>query len=146
SFHAGLNRIFLVTAENTTGEQRVRLLRRMLRDDKNKEFKDQIYFQIAAIFYADGHLPEALANYELALRQESTNRYQTTLTYLELADHYFSVADYPTAKLYYDSVGMVLPTDFPDAGEVQRKIANLDGLIAQLRIVAHQDKIGRAHV
>lgn len=141
SFHAGLNRVFLATADNASGEQRVRLLRQMLRDGKNKEFKDQIYFQIAAIFYADGHLPEALANYELALRQESTNRYQTTLTYLELADHYFNTADYHTAKLYYDSVGMVLPIDFPNAGEVQRKIANLDDLIAQLRIVAHQDSL-----
>ena len=141
SFHAGLNRVFLATAEHATGEQRARLLRRMLQDGKNKEFKDQIYFQIAAVFYADGHLPEALANYELALRQESTNRYQTTLTYLELADHHFRAANYQTAKLYYDSVGMVLPVDFPNAGEVQRKIANLDGLIAQLRIVAHQDSL-----
>lgn len=141
SFHAGLNRVFLATAENATGEQRVRMLRRMLRDGKNKEFKDQVYFQIAKIFYADGYLPEALANYELALRQESTNRYQTTLTYLELANHYFHAADYPTAKLYYDSVGMVLPADFPQAGEVQRKIANLDELIVQLRVVAHQDSL-----
>src|SRR5690606_8628089 len=141
SFHAGLNRVFLATAEHADNGQRVRLLRRMLRDDKNKEFKDQIYFQIATIFYADGHLPEALANYELALREESANRYQTTLTYLELADHYFNTADYHTAKLYYDSVGMVLPVDFPNAGEVQRKIANLDDLIAQLRIVAHQDSL-----
>lgn len=141
TFHAGLNRVFLATAENSTNGQRVRLLRQMLRDGKNKEFRDQIYFQIASIFYADGHLPEALANYELALRQESPNRYQTTLTYLELADHYFNTADYHTAKLYYDSVGMVLPADFPNAGEVQRKIANLDDLVAQLRIVAHQDSL-----
>src|SRR5690606_26256398 len=55
SFHAGLNRVFLATAENAMGEQRIALLRRMLRDGKNGEFKDQIYFQIAAIFYADGH-------------------------------------------------------------------------------------------
>ncbi len=141
SFHAGLNRVFLATAEDVTGEQRVRLLRRMLRDGKNREFKDQIYFQIAKICYADGHLQQSLANYELALRQESANRYQTTLTYLELADHYFNTADYPVAKLYYDSVGMALPADFPGAGEVQRKIANLDGLIAQLQVVAHQDSL-----
>ena len=141
SFHAALNRVFLATAENTTGEERVALLRRMLRDDKNKEFKDQIYFQIGQIFYADGHVPEALANYGLALRQESANPYQMTQAYLALADHYFAAADYPTAKLYYDSVGMVLPMDFPGAGEVQRKIANLDDLIGQLRIVAHQDSL-----
>ncbi|WP_262249132.1 type IX secretion system periplasmic lipoprotein PorW/SprE [Parapedobacter soli] len=141
SFYAALNRVFLTTGENSTGEQRVRLLRRMLRDGKNKEFRDQIYYQIATVFYEDGYLPEALANYELALRQESSNRYQTTLTYLKLADHYFAATDYPTAKLYYDSVGMVLPVDFPNAGEVQRKIANLDELIAQLTVVAHQDSL-----
>src|SRR5690606_1876653 len=141
SFHAALNRVFLATAENGGGGERIELLRRMLRDGKNQEFKDQVCFQIAKIFHADGHLPEALANYELALRQQSNNPYQTTLTYLALADHYFQAADYPTAKLYYDSVGMVLPADFPQAGEVQRKIANLDGLIAQLSIVARQDSL-----
>lgn len=141
SFHAGLNRVFLATAENASSEQRVRLLRRMLSDGKNSDFKDQIYFQIATVFYADGYLPEALANYELALRQESANRYQTTLTYLKLADHYFNIADYSAAKQYYDSVGMILPADFPNVGEVQRKIANLDELIAQLQVVAYQDSL-----
>ncbi len=141
SFHAGLNRVFLVTADNASADERVRLLRRMLRDGKNTAFKDQIYYQIGEVFYADSNLSEALANYERALRESTDNRYQTALTYLKLADHYFGRADYQTAKLYYDSVGMSLPTDFPDAGAVQRKIANLDELIGQLRIVAHQDSL-----
>ncbi|MGK6349967.1 tetratricopeptide repeat protein [Parapedobacter sp. DT-150] len=141
SFHAGLNRVFLATAENPSGADRIGLLRRMLRDGKNKDFKDQIYFHIAEVFYADSQLSEALANYDLALRQQGANRYQTALTYLKIADHYFGEADYQTAKLYYDSVGMTLPPDFPDAGAVQRKIANLDDLIAQLQVVAHQDSL-----
>ncbi|SEK18223.1 type IX secretion system periplasmic lipoprotein PorW/SprE [Parapedobacter koreensis] len=141
SFYADLNRIFLATAGSTTGVDRVKLLRRMLRDGKNVAFKDQIYYQIADVFYAEGHLSEALANYDLALRQQSDNRYQTALTYLKLADHYFNVANYQTAKHYYDSVGMSLPADFPDVGAVQRKIANLDDLIAQLQVVAYQDSL-----
>ena len=141
AFHAGLSRVFLATAADGSGADRVRLLRRMLRDGKNKEFKDQIHYQIAEVFYADEHLPEALANYELALRQQSGNRYQTALTYLKLADHHFGIAEYHTAKLYYDSVGMYLPMDFPDAGAIQRKIANLDDLIGQLQVVAYQDSL-----
>ncbi|MBK1440187.1 tetratricopeptide repeat protein [Parapedobacter sp. ISTM3] len=141
SFYAGLNSVYLATDENATGADRVRLLRRMLRDDKNAAFKDQIYYQIAEVFYADGHLAEALANYEMALQQPSNNRYQTALTYLKLADHYFSAAEYTTAKHYYDSVGMSLPADFPDVGAVQRKIANLDDLITQLQVVARQDSL-----
>lgn len=141
SFHAGLNRVFLATSANPTGADRVRLLRRMLRDGKNATFRDQIHYQIAEVFYAYGDLPEALANYELALRQSGNNRYQTALTYLRLADHYFGQTEYQTAKHYYDSVGMSLPPDFPDAGTIQRKIANLDELIAQLQVVAHQDSL-----
>lgn len=139
AFHADINRIFLSTATNTSGDDRVRLLQRMLRDGKNKAYKDQIYYLIAEVHYADGQQTEALANYERALQQQSDNRYQTTRTYLRLADHYFDQAQYPTAKLYYDSVGMYIPMDFPDAGPVQRKIANLDELITQLQIVARQD-------
>jgi len=141
SFHAGLNRVFLVTADNASAEGRVRLLRRMLRDGKNAAFKDQLYYQIGEVFYADGNVSEALVNYEKGIRSFNDNRYQAARTYLKLADHYFGQADYPTAKLYYDSVGMSLPADFPDAGAVQRKIANLDELIGQLRIIAHQDSL-----
>jgi len=141
SFHAGLNRVFLVTADNASADERVRLLRRMLRDGKNTAFKDQIYYQIGEVFYADSNLSEALVNYEKALRESTDNRYQTAMTYLKLADHYFGRADYQTAKLYYDSVGMSLPADFPDGGAVQRKIANLDELIGQLRMIAHQDSL-----
>ncbi len=141
SFHAGLNRVFLATAENPTGADRVRLLRKMLRDGKNATFRDQIHYQIAEVFYADGYVPEALESYERALRQSGNSRYQTALTYLKLADHYFGQADYQTAKHYYDSVGMSLPSDFPDAGTIQRKIANLDELIAQLQVVAHHDSL-----
>lgn len=141
SFHAGLNRVFLVTAENASPDERVRLLRRMLRDGKNTAFRDQIYYQIGEVFYADSNLSEALVNYERALRESTDNRYQTARTYLRLADHHFERADYQIAKLYYDSVGMSLPTDFPDAGAVQRKIANLDELIGQLRIIAYQDSL-----
>jgi len=141
SFHAGLNRVFLVTADHASTNERVHLLQRMLRDGKNTAFKDQIYYQIGEVFYADSMVSEALANYGKSLRESTDNRYQTALTYLKLADHHFGQADYQTAKLYYDSVGMSLPMDFPDAGAIQRKIANLDELIEQLRIIAHQDSL-----
>lgn len=141
SFQAGLHRIQLLTKDHSTGEERVRLLKRMLRDSKNKDFRDQIYYQIAAVYYADSNVSEALTNYQLALQQQNANRYQTTLTYLKLADHYFNEATYHTAKQYYDSVGMSLPPDFPDAGAIQRKIANLDELILQLQVVARQDSL-----
>lgn len=141
AFHAALNRVFLITNTGDTSGDRIRLLQRMLRDSKNSEFRDQVHYQIAEAFYGDNRVDDALLHYEYALRQESNNALQTTLTYIRLADHYFDRGVYPTAKLYYDSVGMYLPVDFPDAGPIQRKIANLDELITQLQVVSHQDSM-----
>lgn len=141
SFQADLKRIFLITEQHADQGTRVALLRRMLRDDKNKDFKDQIYHQMAELYAQDGHIEHAILHYNLALRHQGTNRYQTTLSYLSLADYYFDTGDYGTAQRYYDSTGMVLPPDFPDIVQVQRKIANLDDLISQLRIVSFQDSL-----
>lgn len=141
AFQAALNRVFLVTNASTTSEDRVRLLQRMLRDGKNSEFKDQIHYQIAEVLYDDNRLDDALIHYGHALQQQSNNQLQTTLTYLRLADHYFDRGTYQTAKLYYDSVGMHLPMDFPNASPIQRKIANLDELITQLQVVSRQDSL-----
>ena len=141
SFQADLQRIFLITENQADQGTRVALLRRMLRDDKNKDFKDQIYYQMAELYAQDGHTEHAILHYNLALRHQGANRYQTTLSYLRLADHYFDTGDYETAQTYYDSTGMVLPPDFPDIIQIQRKIANLDALIGQLRIVSFQDSL-----
>lgn len=141
AFQADLKRAFLVTEDHADHAVRVALLRRMLRDDKNKEFKDQIYHQIGELYAQDGHVEHAILNYNLALRHQGGNRYQTTLSYLRLADHYFDTGDYERAQAYYDSTAAVLPPDFPDIIQVQRKIANLDALVSQLRIVAFQDSL-----
>lgn len=141
SFQADLKRAFLVTEDNADHGARVALLRRMLRDDKNKTFKDQIYHQIAELYAQDGHMEQAILHYNLALRHQGGNRYQTTLSYLRLADYYFDSGDYDRAQAYYDSTAAVLPPDFPDIIPVQRKIANLDALVGQLRIVAFQDSL-----
>lgn len=141
AFQANLQRAFLITEDNADQGARVALLRRMLRDDKNKHFKDQIYHQMAELYAQDGHMEHAIQHYNLALRHQGANRYQTTLSYLKLADHYFDTGDYELAQTYYDSTAAVLPPDFPDIVQVQRKIANLDALIIQLRIVAFQDSL-----
>lgn len=141
AFHAELNRIFLVTANQASIDERIRLLKAMLRDIKNKDFKDQIYHQIGVQYEEAGQYGEALKHYNLALRQQPASRFQHTVTYLKIADHYFGQREYLDSKLYYDSVGMVVPSDFPDIRVIQRKIANMDELIVLLETVSFQDSL-----
>lgn len=141
AFHASLNRAFLEAAVQADDNLQVRSLRRMLRDDKNKEFKDQILYYIAEAYYQTGDLESAIDFYNQSLAIGSSNRYQTSLTYLRLADHYFEAGEYHDAKHYYDSTAMFLPMDFPDASLVQRKITHMDDLINNLQDVARQDSL-----
>ncbi|SEM98088.1 Tetratricopeptide repeat-containing protein [bacterium A37T11] len=141
AFHANLNSIFLIDSLNPSVENKVALLKHMLRDDKNKEFKDQIYYQIGEVYDKAGDPSSGIDYFKMALQQESINNYQKTLSYLKLANLYFDEGTYEKAKLYYDSTAAVIQKDYPDYDMVNRKVIHLDTLISQLRIVGREDTL-----
>lgn len=141
AFHAGLNQAFLQNTGQQNIDEQVRPLRRMLRDDKNKEFRDQILYYIAEAYYQSGHIEEAITFYNRSLAEESNNRHQTALTYLRMADHFFEIGQFVDAQLYYDSTAMFLPRDFPEVAQVQRKITHMDQLISNMQVIVRQDSL-----
>jgi len=141
SFEADLQAAFLKGDASQPLEARLKPLKKMLKEGKNKDFKDQIYFQIGKLYYADGKIEDALKNYRISLAQEGINNYQATETYLALADHYFQEGKYATSKLYYDSVGAVLPQDYTNVAALQRKIVYLNDLIVLYEELVWQDTL-----
>lgn len=142
AFQAALNRTFLITAAGVgEKENKVKALNRMLRDDKNKDFKDQIHYYIAETYAQAGDPEGAIEHYNLALRQPTGNRHQATMTYLSLADLYMDQSEFEKARNYYDSTATVLPMDFMDAAGVRRKIMQMDRLITNKQVVARQDSL-----
>lgn len=141
AFQASLNQAFLEHTGQEDIDGQVRSLRRMLRTDKNKEFRDQILYYIAEAYYQNGQPEEAIVHYNRSLAVESNNRHQKALTYLRLADHFFEDRQFADAQLYYDSTAMFLPRDFPDVAQVQRKITHMDQLISNMQVVVRQDSL-----
>lgn len=141
AFHAQLNLAVLQNRIDPSVEGMVYLLKRMLRDDKNKEFKDQIYHRIADIYREAGDTEAGTAYYQLALQQESTNNFQRSMSYLQLADLFFEQGLYEQAKQYYDSTAAVIPRDHADYGLLMRKVTHLDTLVSHLRMVAREDSL-----
>lgn len=142
AFQAALNRTFLLAADGQGGnDARIRALRRMLRDDKNKDFKDQIHYFIAETYVQQGEWDQATAHYNHALREPTGNRHQATMTYLRLADLYLEQSEFEKARNYYDSTAAILPMDYKDAARVRRKILNMDKLITNKQVVARQDSL-----
>ena len=142
SFNADLNRIRIEDAQNGIKETRIQKLRSLLKNPNNKEFKDQIYYQIAQLYFSDKDITNAIKNYKLSISSSVKNQNQKGISYLRIADINFSIkADYVTAKKYYDSTLTTLPPNYPGYVIIQKKTNNLQLLTDRLKIISREDTL-----
>jgi tetratricopeptide (TPR) repeat protein len=142
AFNASLNRIRIEDNQNGVKISRTERLLALLKDPNNKEFKDQIYYQVAELQMANKDVAAAIKNYKLSLRYSLKNQNQKGLSYLRLATIYFkNKADYVSAKKYYDSTLTSLSTNYPGYQAVQKLNNNLQLLTDRLTIIAREDTL-----
>jgi tetratricopeptide (TPR) repeat protein len=142
SFNASLNRIRIQEAKDGRPVSRIDLLRKLLKDDKNADFIDQIYYQVAELYASQNNVDEAIKNYKLSVRNSTKNLNQKGLSYLKLAEINFNKkADYGTAKKYYDSTLTSLSPNFPGYQAILKKSNNLQLLADRLQIISREDTL-----
>ncbi len=142
AFNAQLNRIRIEDLANGVKESRIERLKRLLRNDNNTDFTDQIYYQIAQLLQAEKKYDEAITNYQLSVKGSTRNNTQKGLSYLRMADIYFNnKADYISAKKYYDSTLVTLPPTYSSYASIQNKTDNLQQLTASLTTIAREDTL-----
>lgn len=142
AFNANLNRIRIQDTRNGVKVNRIDLLLSLLKNENNIDFNDQIYFQVAEIYTANKDIPNALKYYKLSTRSSLKNQNQKGLSYLRIADIDFNdKADYVGAKKYYDSTLMNLAPNYPGYQTIRKKSNNLQVLVDQLQIIAHEDTL-----
>lgn len=118
-------------------------LARLLKDAKNADYKDQIYFALAQIALKNGERAEAIANLELSLQHSRQNQAQRAESYLTLADLYYETEEYVQAKNYYDSTLLVLAATDNRYNRAQRLSTNLTEIAANIKVVELQDSLLR---
>jgi tetratricopeptide (TPR) repeat protein len=123
----------------------IRQLERMIRDEKNAEYKDQIYFAIAGIQLREKQRDEAVVTLKQALANATAGTYIRSEAYLLLADLYFEAEDYISAKKYFDSTLTVLPADDPRFARAQRYADNLTEIARLITRIAENDSIVRLY-
>lgn len=141
AFNANLNRISIRNELIGNTASRTQQLRALLKDDKNRDFTDQIYFQIANSYAADSDQEKAIENYNTSIARSTKNVTQKGLTYLKLAEIYLGQSDFLRSKAYYDSTLIVLPQTYPDYELISKKAANLELLADRLTIIAREDTL-----
>ena len=143
SFYASLNmaQVFELARSNDLKKVR-RYYQKILRDRKNKEFRDKIYYEMAGFELRQGDLDLAIEYYEASIASNVGNQRQKAYSYLQLGlINYDTLKDFSRAKAYYDSTMLVLPQDEPEYESIQERQQVLEEFVTQLNTIQLQDSL-----
>lgn len=140
-FNAKINKASIYNNESGNSEQLQRDLTKMLKDDKNTDYLDQIYYALGNIAYNEMRDDDALWYFKQSIANSTTNNNQKSISYLAVADIYFEKPDYRNAQLYYDSAMIDLPREYPNYQEIRRKSENLNDLVNCIETIHREDSL-----
>jgi len=117
-------------------------LERMLKDIKNADYKDQIYFALAELDLKEGNKDQAIQDLRQCLASSSSaGSAQKAEAYLMLANLYFESEKFVETKKYLDSTLTLLPRTDERYLEVSTLASNLTEIADNLEIIQLQDSL-----
>lgn len=137
-FYAKINKALSAT---TGGIELRKDLFKMLKDGKNEEYKDQIYYVLAELDLKDGNVASAKTYLSNSVFYSINNDRQKGMSYLKLADLHFSEKDYIKAQKYYDSCVTALPKSYENYASIKSKANGLSDLVLNYEVVQRQDSL-----
>jgi tetratricopeptide (TPR) repeat protein len=142
-FYARLNmaQVYDLSKENDTRKIR-KYFKKLLKDKKNLEYQDKIYYEMAAFEQKQGNLEDAMKYYNESVLASINNNRQKAYAYLALGRIYYNdKKDYELAKAYYDSTMIVLPQDEEEYGAISERQKVLENFVKQLLTIQEQDSL-----
>ncbi|HUW92598.1 MAG TPA: tetratricopeptide repeat protein, partial [Bacteroidales bacterium] len=125
-FNAGINLAGVADISSGDAEDLKKTLHRMLRDSKNKEYLDQIYFAMGELERRQGNIDKAIELYLESARTSTGNNLQKARSYLALGEYFYSIPVYVKAQSYYDSAMYLIDKRFPDYETISRTSSDLN--------------------
>lgn len=115
---------------------------KMLRDRKNDDLKDRVYFTMGLLAEHKKQIPAAVGYLQKAAAASKGNMQQKAYTYLQLARiEYEALENYELSKAYYDSALAILPQEAPEYRLVADRKRALDNFVTQYTIVTNEDSL-----
>lgn len=115
--------------------------RKLLKDSKNKEFKDKIYYELGVFERKQKNISEAITNYNLAIRL-GANKQIDGEAYLDLGEIYYdSLKQYELSKSYYDSAVSALPPTHKNYEAIAKRQKILSEFVTHLTTIKWQDSL-----
>ena len=141
AFNARINRARLYQGGQDGAAGIRKELMKMLKDEKNLEFLDQVYFALAELEIKEGNETAAVDFYKKSIAYNSTNATQKAISYLALATYYYGKENWVPAGLYYDSCSQSLPDTYPDYKKLIDFGANVKLLSENIAVAQREDSL-----
>jgi len=117
--------------------------RKLLKDSKNKEFRDKIYYEMGLFELKQKNLQQAITNFNKSVREGSNKRVDGE-AFLRLGEIYYdTLHQYELSQAYYDSATKALPQDYEGYDVIKARKEILDDFVANLRTITWQDSLLR---
>ena len=142
-FNAGINLVGVTDISHSDAGDLRKSLQKMLRDSRNKDYLDQIYFALGELEQRRGNTDEALKLWSQAAASSTVNTRQKARSYLAIADNYYRRPDYLKSWLYYDSASYMIDNRFPGYDLISRRTSDLGEYAGFHTVVITEDSLRR---
>ena len=121
--------------------QKISKLRRMARNDNNKEYLDQVYYAIGNVYLTERDTTRAIATYEKGNQASVRNGIEKGVLLLTLGNLYWDKERYNDAQRCYGEAIGLLDKDRPDYEQLSLRSKVLDKLVPYTDAIHLQDSL-----
>lgn len=137
-FHSKLK---MAEMDRSNPQKVYRMLLKMLKNDKNYDYKDRIYYSLGEYARKRKDKKKAVEYYKLASVNCTNNTNLKTKIYLTLANYYLEDKIYRDAGNYFDSTLSVMTEEYPGYADIKSEASNYVNLSKQLFIIEKEDSL-----
>lgn len=140
-FNAKISRALSFNPEVGNQKDIKKMLSKMVKDGKNKEYLDQIHYALADIAFKEKDEPLGIHHLQQSAALSVSNNKQKALSYLRLGELFYDKPLYVESKAYYDSCLTVLPEDYDRFESIYDRSKALTRLVDNIYIIQNEDSL-----
>ena len=140
TFEAQMNLARCNDADTTTI---MKMLRKMLKDSKNVDFKDRIYYAMAGVALDRNNEADGVKYLRNSVATSTTNNFQKIRSSLDAANILFENSDYVLSQAYFDTAVMSMDRTYPGYDSLLNMSVMLTDLVSNLVVYETQDSLLR---
>ena len=126
---------------STDGRGMISRLRRMARNDNNKDYLDQVYYAIGNIYLLQRDTMQAIGAYEKGNEKATRSGIEKGVLLLKLGGLYWDMEKYADAQRCYGAAIGLLDKERPDYEELSNRSKMLDELVPFTEAIHLQDSL-----